>query len=187
MAALGGGSNALAQGPSTQHRPERPRRQSSRANTLPAGERALLGRVFGALSDAAPSVARPILAAGVADGTITQADQDRFLERLDSARTAELPRLRGTGNGGPTAGAGQAAAPADAPRPEGRLLFQRALAAIRAELPVVADPLLRAAVADGSITESEATRLRGRFERGPRLGFGLVLHDARRVGATRLP
>jgi hypothetical protein len=44
-----------------------------------------------------------------------------------------------------------------------------------------------AALADGSISEAQATRLSGRFEAGPRLGFGLVMRRAQAVGATRLP
>jgi hypothetical protein len=71
--------------------------------------------------------------------------------------------------------------------PAAQALFQRVFAAIRAELPVLAEPMVAVAVADGAITDAQADRLRGRFDRGPRLGFGLVMRNARAVGATRLP
>jgi hypothetical protein len=178
MAALGGAGNAVAQ--PTHPSQAGPRAQPRRADPRPAGELALLGLVFSGLAAAAPAIARPILSGGVADGTITPAQADRFLAGLASVKAAE--------EGGPSAGPGQAAVPAQAPpTPAAQALFQRALAAIRAELPVVAAPLLGAAVADGSITEAQASRLRGRFAGGPRLGFGLVLRGARAIGATRLP
>ncbi|MGI8802852.1 MAG: hypothetical protein ACR2KV_11860 [Solirubrobacteraceae bacterium] len=180
VAALGGAGSAAAQ--VTGHpAPDRQRRQGRRAEAMPAGERALLTRVFSALSAQAPAIARPTLAAGVGDGTITQADEDRFLARLESVRTAEH-------GAGPTAGAGRAAARAGAPPSlAAQTVFQRALAAVRAELPVVAAPMVSAALADGSITAAQATRLSARFGEGPRLGFGLVMRGARSVGATRLP
>jgi hypothetical protein len=160
--------------------PHRQRPPSRRVDPLPPGEIALLGLVFSALAAAAPGIARPILARGVADGTITQAQEEGFLTRLASVKTAE--------EGGPTAGAGQPAAPAEAPpSPAARELFQRALAAIRAALPAVAAPMVATALADGTITEAQAARLGGRFQAGPRLGFGLVLRNARAAGATRLP
>jgi hypothetical protein len=179
MAALGGAGPAVAQ--TTRHAPPTsPRSQARRADKLPPGEHALLNRVFGALSAAAPAIAAPILARGVGDGTITQAEGDGFLSRLAS--------VKGGDGGGPTAGAGQAAAPAAVPgNPAAQALFQRVFAAIRAELPVLAEPMVAAAVADGTITDAQAVRLRGRFDRGPRLGFGLVMRNARSVGATRLP
>ncbi len=180
MAALGGAGTAAAQ--TTRHPPPKsPRSQTRRADQLPPGELALLGRVFGALSAAAPAIAAPILARGVGDGTITQAEEDGFLARLASVKG-------GDGGGRPTAGAGQAAAPAAAPRsPAAQALFQEVFAAIRADLPALAEPMVAAAVTDGTITEAQAVRLRGRFDRGPRLGFGLVMRNARSVGATRLP
>jgi hypothetical protein len=179
VAALGGAGGAVA--PTTSHAAASSQRpQSRRADPLPAGELALLGLVFSALAAAAPGIARPILAGGVADGTITQAQEDRFLARLASVKTAE--------EGGPTAGAGQPAAPAEAPpSPAARELFQRALAAIRSALPGIAAPMVAAALADGTVTEAQAARLRGRFQGGPRLGFGLVMRGARAAGATRLP
>jgi hypothetical protein len=187
VAALGGagGSAAAAQslaGAGGGHQPRTAeRRQSRRAQELPAGERTLLSAVFSGLSRQAPAIARPVLDAGVAAGTITQAEENGFLARL--AETAA------DGSGLPTAGAGHTAAPAEAlpSNPDGLLVFRQALAAIRAELPVVAEPLVAAALADGSISAAQATRLTGRFEAGPRLGFGLVLRGARAVGATRLP
>ena len=179
VAALGGGAGgALAE--TTHAAPHRQRPASRRVDPLPAGELALLGAVFGALAAAAPGIARPILGRGVADGTITQAQEDHFLAGLASVKAAE--------EGGPTAGAGQPAAPAAAPPgPAARELFQRALAAIRAALPTIAAPMVDAALADGTITDAQAARLRGRFSHGPRLGFGLVLRGARAAGATRLP
>ncbi|MCA1689542.1 MAG: hypothetical protein LC720_03600 [Actinobacteria bacterium] len=101
--------------------------------------------------------------------------------RLASVKTAD-------GHSGPTAGAGRAAAPAEVPPgPGAQALFERVFAAIRAELPVVAEPMVAAALADGTISEAQATRLGARFRQGPRLGFGLVLRGARSIGATRLP
>ncbi len=180
VVALGGSGSALAHA-RTHPPPDRQRRPTPRVDTLPAGERALLARVFGALSDRAPAIAKPFLERGVADGTITQAQEDRFLARLDSVKAAEA-------GSGPTAGAGHPAAPAVAPpSAAAQALFQQALAAIRAELPVIALPMVGAAVADGSITEAQAARLSGRLHQGPRLGFGLVMRNARAVGATRLP
>ncbi len=178
VAALGGAGSATAATP--QAAPHRQRPPSRRVDPLPAGELALLGAVFSALAAAAPGIARPILSRGVADGTITQAQEDRFLAGLASVKAAE--------EGGQTAGAGQPAAPAAAPPgPAAHALFQRALAAIRAALPAIAAPMVDAAVADGAISETQAARLRGRFLEGPRLGFGLVLRGARAAGATRLP
>lgn len=166
--ALGGAGNAVAQ--TTGHRStDRQRRQSRKADALPAGERALLGRVFSGLSAAAPDIARPLLDRGVADGTITAAQEERFLGRLRAAEGDAAPP------------------PADAPpSPAAQALFQGVFGAIRAELPVIARPLVAAAVADGSITPAQAERLTGRFEAGPRLGFGLVLRHARALGSTRL-
>lgn len=182
VAALGAPGSALAQA-TTGHTPRTAeRRQARRAqDALPAGERALLSAVFGALSQQAPAIAAPVLAQGVAAGTISQAQEDAFLARLASVKAA-------AGGSGQTAGAGQPAAPAEVPpSPAAQTVFQQALGAIRAGLPTVARPLVDAALADGSITEAQATRLSARFEAGPRLGFGLVLRGARAVGATRLP
>ena len=160
MAALGGASTAAAQ--TTRHAPPAPRSQTRRAIKLPPGELALLDRVFGALSAAAPAIAAPILVRGVGDGTITQAQEGHFLARLAS--------VKGGDGGGPTAGAGQAAAPAAAPSsPAAQALYQRVFAAIRTELPALAEPMVTAALADGSITEAQAVRLRGRFDEGPSL------------------
>jgi hypothetical protein len=176
VAALGGTGTALAQ--STGHPPAQ-RAQSRRADKLPPGELALLGLVFGALSAAAPAIAKPILARGVGDGTINQAEEDGFLARLASVKGGDGSR--------PTAGAGRVAAPAAGPpSPAAQALFQRVFAAIRAELPVIAAPLVATAVADGTISQAQAVRLTGRFAQGPRLGFGLVMR-ARAVPATRLP
>lgn len=182
VAALGGGTgSAIAQTTGGHAQRSGERRQSRRAQELPAGERALLSAVFSALSQQAPGIAKPILDQGVGDGTISQAQEDAFLDRLASVKSA-------AGGSGPTAGAGQPAAPAEVPTSAAaQLLFQRALGAIRADLPVVARPLVSAALADGSISEAQATRLSGRFDGGPRLGFGLVMRNARAVGATRLP
>jgi hypothetical protein len=169
VAALGGAGSAAAQvtgHPAT----GRQRRQSSRAEARPAGEQALLAQVFGALSGRAPELARPILAGGVMDGTITAAQEDRFLARLESVGGPERP-----------------APPAPPPGPDGQAVFGRVFAAIQAELPLIALPLVAAAVAEGAITEAQAARLRGRFSRGPQLGFGLVMRNARAAGATRLP
>ena len=171
VAALGGAGSAVAQTTSGHRLSDTQRRPSRKADPLPAGERALLDQVFSSLSAQAPAIAKPILEVGVGEGTISRAQAERFLAGL---RAADRP--------GPTGL--PAAAP---PSPAGHALFQRVFAAIRGELPVIALPLLLAALAEGAISEGQAARLRARFERGPQLGFGLVLRGARAAGATRLP
>ncbi|HWH10418.1 MAG TPA: hypothetical protein VG165_04775 [Solirubrobacteraceae bacterium] len=165
VAALGAsaGSAAAATTPARSVQRSTAIRVARRADPAPAGELALLGLVFAALSAAAPAIARPLLARGVADETITEAEADAFIARLvgidSTAATVEI---------GPS-------------RPAARALLQGVFNAIRAHLPAIAAPLARDAVAAGSLTPAQAARIEQRIAVRAQLGLDL---DGAGTGAS---
>lgn len=140
-------------------------RTARRADPLPAGELALLGLVFAALSAAAPAIARPLLDRGVAGSEITQAEADAFIARL--AGVDSTP-----------AAADAAGVPIGTPTPAGIAVFQSVFNAIRGQLPAIAKPLLADAVDAQTITPAQATRIEQRIALRAHLGLGLPGADA---------
>jgi hypothetical protein len=147
VAALGGATgSAAAAGPPATASAHRPARAARRADPIPAGELALLGLVFASLAAAAPAIARPLLDRGVAGQTITQAEADAFVARLAAVDAT------------PAADSAAGVAPST-PTPAAIALFQSVFNAIRAQLPLVAKPLVRDALAAGTIDQAQADRI----------------------------
>jgi hypothetical protein len=133
-------------------------RTARRADPAPAGEVALLGLVFAALSAAAPAIARPLLDRGVANSEITAAEADAFIARLTSDDSA-------------AATAAASGAVPSTPTPASITLFQSVFRAIRAQLPAIAKPLVAQAVAAQTITPAQASRIEQRIAVRAHLGI----------------
>jgi len=157
VAALGAsaGSAAAAATPAQSGQRSTAARIARRADPAPAGELAVLGLVFAALTAAAPAIARPLLDLGIADQTITEAEADAFIARLAGGDAP--PGTVGAGTPGSAASA----------------LFQSVFNAIRARLPVIAGPLVRDALAAGTLTPAQAIRIDQRIASRAQLGTDL--------------
>lgn len=102
-------------------------------------------RIFDAIRSEAPAIAAPALDRAVADGTISATQRERFLARLEqpdrSAQPAPVPELTH----------------------DQRRVSATVFDAIRSQAPAIAQPLLDEAIADGTITPSDADRIRSRL------------------------
>lgn len=125
------------------------RSESARAHRV-------LERIYDAVHAHASQIARPLLDAGVRAGTITQAQEDSFLARLSQ----QLP----PGSAGqPAAGSRLSLDGGALPTVDQRQLLASVFAAIRGQTAAIATPLLDEAVADGTITQTEAERISARL------------------------
>jgi hypothetical protein len=164
----------------------RPARTARRGDSVPAGELALLGLVFATLSAAAPAIARPLLDRGVAEATIIPAEADAFIARLTGV---DATPDGATGMGTTTAAVAATAGVGGAtPTPAAIALYQSVFAAIRAQLPVLARPLVRDALAGGTITEVQAGRIDQRMMVRAQVGIpGLPNRHTEPLFTGRLP
>jgi hypothetical protein len=196
VAALGGATgSAAAATPPARAGSQRVARSARPADTIPAGELALLGLVFAGLSALAPAIARPLLGRGVASATITEAEADAFIVRLigtdpGAGGASGVPPGSGTGAGG-TAGALHGTGPslgAGTLSPAAAALFQSVFTAIRSQLPVIAKPLVADALAAGTVTEAQARRIEQRMSVRAHLGgIGLPSGHTEPLFTGRLP
>ena len=162
------------------------RRSAFGGSTLPASVRSVAQQIFDAIHAQAAAIAKPLLDQGVAAGTITQAQEDRFLTRLSQP----LPDPRSGPPPGSPAGAPSGPPPAKpdghaGPGPDGpaltaaqRQLYGSVFSAIRRQSPAIAKPLLDKAVANGTITQARADQISARLT-AERVRLGL------RDGAAR--
>jgi hypothetical protein len=107
------------------------------------GSTAVRKRIFEAIRDEAPLIAKPDLERAVAAGIITARQRDEFLARLERAESAGAPATELTH--------------------DQRRVAATVFDAIRTKAPVIAEPLLAEAVADGSIDRDEAERIKRRL------------------------
>jgi hypothetical protein len=190
--AIGGvGTATLLDGSATaaSTRPHVSRRGPFGGTLLPASVRSVAQQIFDAIRVQAPAIAKPLLDQGVAAGTITQAQEDRFLTRL--AQPLSDPRSGpppGSSTGAPSGPPpakpdGNAATGPDgaALTPAQRQLFASVFGAIRKQSATIAKPLLDKAVADGTITQAQADQISARLT-AERVRLGL--RDGA-VGAAR--
>lgn len=101
-------------------------------------------RIFEAIRSEAPAIAAPRLDRAVAAGTITPAQRQEFLARLEHARPRHVH-------------------PVPEQTHDQRLLAASVFDAIRSEAPAIAEPLLEQALAEGSISPGEADRITNRL------------------------
>jgi hypothetical protein len=100
--------------------------------------------IFGAVRTQVPTIAAPIIAQGVTDGTITQAEADQLTALLAGKKP---------GAGTPTPGS----APAPAKPSAGEIaVLRKVFAAILGQLATIAAPVLAAEVTAGDITQAQA-------------------------------
>ena len=118
----------------------------------PASTRAVLERVFAQIGAQAPLIARPILDRAVAEGTITLDERDELLRELaDPQAIAEQEDAKS--------------------RAGARIVVTEALAAIRLAAPAIAEPILRAAVAEERLTPAQSGRILERLRSSPGAAF----------------
>jgi hypothetical protein len=98
--------------------------------------------IFGAVRTQVPTIAAPIIAQGVTDGTITQAEADQLTALLAG---------KNPGAGTPTPGS----APAK-PSAGELAVLRKVFAAILGQLATIAAPVLAAEVTAGDITQAQA-------------------------------
>jgi hypothetical protein len=176
-AALGAGSMAAVQSATASGNTGRKAAAAIACQGLPsltAAERGVLQQVAQAEAAQAPGIAKPILDSAVAAGTITQTQEDNFLQRLG--------RVRGPGEARP-----QRTTPPTPPSAAQIAVFKQVAAAIGARLPGIAKPILDKAVGDGTITAAQEKQLLNFFTAGPHAGrpFKLGLRPRAAAFAAR--
>jgi hypothetical protein len=107
------------------------------------GSTAVRRRIFEAIRSQAPAIAAPRLDRAVAAGTITVAQREEFLARLEQADRRRSPVPEQTH--------------------DQRLLAASVFDAIRSEAPAIAEPLIEQALAEGSISPGEAEQITDRL------------------------
>jgi hypothetical protein len=130
---------------------ERPSRANVEAP--PSAAREVLERVFAEIAAQAPLIARPVLDRAAAAGAITASERDELLLEL-----AEPQASRDADDGSGRSGAV-------------RTVLREALAAVRRASPSIAEPMLRAAVADGLVTAAQEERILTRLSASPASSF----------------
>jgi hypothetical protein len=111
--------------------------------------RAVLERIFAAITTQAPLIAQPILDRAVGEQTITLDERDELLRELaDPQATGEVPA-------------------ATRMSIAGRAVLGEAFTAIRRGAPAIAEPILEQAVAGERITQPQARRILDRLRLSP--------------------
>ncbi|HEX2016330.1 MAG TPA: hypothetical protein VGN69_06515 [Solirubrobacteraceae bacterium] len=124
------------------HRPGTTHRTGDPATAPSSASRSVFSQIVTAISQQAPIIAQPVLARAVAAGTLTQAQADTIAAALSHA--GNLDDLRHQLE---RASAAQ------------RRVLQDVLAAVGAQAPTIAQPILATAVSSGVLTQAQADKL----------------------------